>query len=58
MAKVSYREAARILAGRDPVMARLAEAAGPPKIPPPAETNFATLVRSTSSIPIRYPPWA
>jgi len=46
MAKVSYREAARILAGRDPVIARLAEEAGPPKIPPPAETNFATLVRS------------
>jgi DNA-3-methyladenine glycosylase II len=46
MAKVSYREAARILAGRDPVIARLAEAAGPPKIPPPTETNFGTLVRS------------
>ncbi len=46
MAKVSYREAARILAGRDPVIARLAEAAGPPKISPPTETNFGTLVRS------------
>ena len=46
MAKVSYREAARILAGQDPVIARLVEAAGLPKIPPPTETNFGTLVRS------------
>jgi DNA-3-methyladenine glycosylase II len=46
MAKVSYREAARILAEQDPVIARLVEAAGLPKIPPPTETNFGTLVRS------------
>src|ERR1700690_4537550 len=46
MAKVSYREAARILAGQDPAVARLVEAAGLPKIPPPTETNFGTLVRS------------
>jgi DNA-3-methyladenine glycosylase II len=46
--KVGYRAAAQILAERDPVIARLVEAAGLPKFPAPAETNFATLVRSVT----------
>ncbi len=45
-AKVSPREAAKILAGRDPVLARLVAEAGPPSFPKPADSNFATLVRS------------
>lgn len=45
-ARVGYREAARLLAECDPVIARLAAAAGPPTIPVPRETHFATLVRS------------
>ena len=45
--KVGYRAAAQILAERDPVIARLVEAAGLPKIPAPTETNFAALVRLT-----------
>lgn len=44
--KVSIRAAARILAGRDPVLARLADAVGLPSLPRPAETHLATLVRS------------
>jgi DNA-3-methyladenine glycosylase II len=44
--KVSPREAAKILAERDPVLARLVEKAGPPTFPRPAGGNFATLVRS------------
>jgi DNA-3-methyladenine glycosylase II len=43
---VGQREAARILAERDPVLARLVELAGPPRIRPPKETHFAALVRS------------
>jgi DNA-3-methyladenine glycosylase II len=46
--KVSAREAARILAGRDPVLARLVEDAGPPSFPRPTETHFAALVRSVT----------
>jgi DNA-3-methyladenine glycosylase II len=45
-ARVGYREAARLLAERDPVIARLVAAAGPPRLPVTRETPFATLVRS------------
>jgi DNA-3-methyladenine glycosylase II len=44
--KVTYRQAALILAERDPVVARLVEQAGLPRFPAPTENNFATLVRS------------
>ena len=44
--RVGYRAAALLLAERDPVLARLVAAAGPPTIPVPRETHFATLVRS------------
>ena len=46
--KVSPREAARILADRDPVIARLVRDVGLPAFPRPTETNFATLVRSVT----------
>jgi DNA-3-methyladenine glycosylase II len=42
----SYRAAALALADRDPVIARLIGEAGLPRLPRPAETHFATLVRS------------
>ena len=44
--KVTHRQAALILAERDPVLARLVEEAGLPRFPAPTESNFATLVRS------------
>jgi DNA-3-methyladenine glycosylase II len=44
--RVGYRDAARQLAERDPVIARLVADAGPPTIPVPRESHFATLVRS------------
>jgi DNA-3-methyladenine glycosylase II len=44
--KVGPREAARLLAERDPVLRRLVEAVGPPTFPRPTETHFAALVRS------------
>ena len=46
MARVSHTAAARELAGRDAVIARLVEAAGPPRLRPPLETHFAALARS------------
>jgi DNA-3-methyladenine glycosylase II len=46
--KVSPREAARQLAERDPVLARLVAEAGLPSFPVPAETHFATLVRAVT----------
>ncbi len=46
MAKTSYRQAASELAGRDPVLARLVEAAGPPVLRAPFDSHFAALVRS------------
>jgi DNA-3-methyladenine glycosylase II len=46
--KVSAREAARILAERDPVIARLVEDAGLPSFPRPTEAHFAALVRSVT----------
>jgi DNA-3-methyladenine glycosylase II len=44
--KVGIRAAARILAERDPVLARLTGELGLPSLPRPTETHFATLVRS------------
>jgi DNA-3-methyladenine glycosylase II len=44
--KVTPRQAAQILAERDPVLARLLAEAGPPTFPKPTGTHFATLVRS------------
>ena len=44
--KVTHRQAALILAERDPVLARLVQEAGLPRFPAPSESNFATLVRS------------
>ena len=44
--KVGIRAAARILAERDPVLARLVGELGLPSLPRPTETHFATLVRS------------
>src|SRR3984957_16102701 len=46
--RVSPREAARLLAERDPVIARLVEEAGLPSFPRPTETHFAALVRSVT----------
>jgi DNA-3-methyladenine glycosylase II len=46
--RVSPREGARILAERDPVIARLVEEAGLPSFPRPTETHFAALVRSVT----------
>jgi DNA-3-methyladenine glycosylase II len=46
--KVSHRQAAKILAERDPVMARLVEEFGLPSFPSPESSNFATLVRSVT----------
>lgn len=44
--KVTHREAARLLAERDPVIARLAADGGLPSFPRPAESHFETLVRA------------
>jgi DNA-3-methyladenine glycosylase II len=44
--RLTYRQAATILAGRDPVIAYLVAEAGLPKVPPAGESHFATLVRS------------
>jgi DNA-3-methyladenine glycosylase II len=46
--KVTPRQAAEILAERDPVIARLVEDAGWPTLPKPTESHFATLVRSVT----------
>lgn len=46
--RVSPRQAARLLAARDPVIARLAAEAGLPAFPKPDGTNFAMLVRSVT----------
>lgn len=42
------RAAAKVLAERDPVIARLIAQVGPPSFPVPTETHFATLVRSVT----------
>jgi len=44
--RVSHAGAARILADRDPVIARLVADAGLPRLRRPAESNFAALVRA------------
>src|SRR3984957_14878717 len=46
--KLSPREAARFLAERDPVIARLVAKAGLPSFSRPTETHFAALVRSVT----------
>jgi DNA-3-methyladenine glycosylase II len=45
-ARVSPRQAARLLAERDPVIARLVAEAGLPRFPKPEESHFGTLVRA------------
>jgi DNA-3-methyladenine glycosylase II len=42
----SYPAAAAILAEQDPVLRRLIEQTGPPKVRPPAESHLAALVRA------------
>ena len=42
----THRQAAELLAERDPVVARLVDETGPPHFPPPTESHFATLVRA------------
>lgn len=44
--RVTHREAALLLAARDPVLAGLVREAGLPRFPPPAEDPFPALVRS------------
>jgi DNA-3-methyladenine glycosylase II len=44
--KVSFAAAARILAERDPVIARLLEQTGPPRLRPASESHFGTLVQA------------
>ena len=44
--KVSFTAAARILAERDPVIARLLAQTGTPRLSRPLESHFATLVRA------------
>lgn len=44
--RVTHSEAARILAARDPVIARLLAEAGPPRFRRPTESHFASLVRA------------
>jgi DNA-3-methyladenine glycosylase II len=46
--RVGPREAARILAERDPVLARLVELSGLPRFGPPTGTAFAALVRAVT----------
>jgi DNA-3-methyladenine glycosylase II len=44
--KVSFTAAARILADRDPVIARLLAETGPPRLSRPQESHFGTLVQA------------
>jgi DNA-3-methyladenine glycosylase II len=44
--RTTHAAAARELAAREAVIAKLVEAVGPPKLRPPLETHFAALVRS------------
>jgi DNA-3-methyladenine glycosylase II len=46
--RLSHASAARALAARDPVLATLVQAAGPPRLRPPVDTHFAALVRSVT----------
>ena len=45
-AATAYRQATAALAGRDPVLRRLIDEAGPPDISPPSESHLAALVRA------------
>jgi hypothetical protein len=49
----SYAAAAKLLAERDPVLRRLVDQTGPPRLAARTETHFGTLVRAivTSSSP-------
>jgi DNA-3-methyladenine glycosylase II len=42
----SYKAAAEVLSGRDPVLRRLVAEAGPPQVNPSTETHFEALVRA------------
>ena len=42
----THRQAAELLAERDPILARLVDETGPPVFPKPTESHFATLVRA------------
>ena len=42
----THRQAAALLAERDPVLARLVREGGPPVFPRPSESHFASLVRA------------
>lgn len=44
--RMSHAAAARILAPRDPMLARLIDDAGPPRLRRPQESHFASLVRA------------
>ena len=44
--RVTQAAAARLLAARDPVIARLLEQTGPPRLSRPVESHFAALVRA------------
>jgi DNA-3-methyladenine glycosylase II len=44
--RLSHAAAAKELAARDPVVARMVAAVGPPRLRPPHDTHFAALVRS------------
>ncbi|WP_308465751.1 DNA-3-methyladenine glycosylase family protein [Rathayibacter soli] len=44
--RITHRQAARILAAADPVIARMVAQGGLPTIPRPTETHFESLVRS------------
>jgi DNA-3-methyladenine glycosylase II len=46
MRRVSHAAAARVLAARDPVIARLIADAGPPRMRPPQASHFEALVRA------------
>jgi DNA-3-methyladenine glycosylase II len=46
--KVRPQDAANVLAGRDPVIARLVESVGPPLFSRPVGSHFAALVRSVT----------
>jgi DNA-3-methyladenine glycosylase II len=46
MPRTSVASGARELASRDPVVAKLIEATGPPRFRPPQESHFAALVRA------------
>jgi DNA-3-methyladenine glycosylase II len=46
MATVTHRQAARILAEQDPVVARLVAEGGPPRFPAPTQSHFEQLVQA------------